>query len=217
MMRDGGRSSRERILEAAEELMSRRGFHAVSMREIAREAEVKLGSVTYHFGTKENLLAEIYARHTRPMNQRRRELLAEAERISDRAERLSAIIRAFVVPAFSSSADSAGGGARFTKLRAILSMEGNQTAGRIIAGAFDETTRAFVAAIGRCLPRATEAFILWRCHFLLGALYYTLVNGERINRLTDGQVDGQDHESAIEELVAATAASLKTSRGRMAA
>ncbi len=201
-------SRRERILEAGETLMSQRGFHAVSMREIAREAGANLGSVTYHFGTKENLLAEIYARHTVPMNRRRMELLVEAERISDRRERLSAIIRAFVVPAFSASADSAGGGARFTRLRAILSMEGNETAGRIIADAFDETTHAFVEALGRCLPGADEAFITWRLHFLLGALYYTLVGGERINRLTAGRCDGNDQQAAIEQLVSATADSL---------
>ncbi|MCZ7596824.1 MAG: hypothetical protein M5U09_02290 [Gammaproteobacteria bacterium] len=93
------------------------------------------------------------------MNQRRIELLAEAERISDRDERLSAIVRAFVVPAFCSSADSAGGGERFTRLRAMLSMEGNETAGRIIAAAFDDTTRAFIRAIGDCLPDAGEAHI----------------------------------------------------------
>lgn len=201
-------SSREAILEAALDLMSRRGFHAVSMREIARAAEVNLGSVTYHFGTKENLLAAIYERHTRPMNQRRVELLAEAERISDRDERLSAIIRAFVVPAFSSSADSAGGGARFTRLRALVSMEGNEVAGRIIAGAFDDTSRAFIEAIGRCLPEAGEAHVVWRSHFLLGALYYTLVNGERINRLSDGRLDGADAAVAIDQLVGAATASL---------
>lgn len=203
---DGG--SRLRILDAAEELMAERGFRGVSLRQIARAAGVNLGSVTYYFRTKENLLGQIYARHTRPMNQRRVELLAEAERISDRDERLSAIVRAFVVPAFCSSADSAGGGERFTRLRGMLSMEGNQTAGRIIAAAFDDTTRAFIRAIGDCLPEAGEAHIAWRCQFLLGALYYTLVTGERINRLTDDRVDGRDRAAAIDHLVDATTASL---------
>ncbi len=196
------------ILDAAEELMARRGYNGVSMRGIAREAGVNLGSVTYYFGTKENLLAEIYARHTRPMNRRRIKLLAAAETINGRQERLEAIVRAFVEPAFSSRADGSGGGERFTRLRAILSMEGNETAGRIIAAAFDDTTRTFLDAIGRCLPDSGRAHIAWRSQFLLGALYYTLVGGGRINRLTDGAVDGTDRERAIEELVAAATASL---------
>lgn len=206
-------STRDAILEAAETLMSERGYHAVGMREIARLAGINVGGVTYHFGTKENLLAAIYARHTRPMNQRRLDMLAEAERISDPDERLMAIIRAFVVPAFSSRSDLAGGGARFTRLRAILSMEGNEAASRIIAESFDETSNAIVDAIGRCVPNADREAIIWRCHFLLGALYYALVNADRIDRLSRGKASGSDHDRAIDELVRATAASMKELAG----
>ncbi|MRG71373.1 TetR family transcriptional regulator [Alphaproteobacteria bacterium HT1-32] len=206
-------STRDAILDAAETLMSERGFHAVGMREIARTAGINLGGVTYHFGTKENLLAEIYARHTRPMNQRRLDMLAEAERISDPDDRLLAIIRAFVVPAFSSRSDIAGGGARFTRLRAILSMEGNEAAKRIIAESFDETSSAIIDAIGRCVPDADRGSIVWRCHFLLGALYYALVSNDRIDRLAKGATSGSDHERAIDELVRSSAASLKDLAG----
>jgi AcrR family transcriptional regulator len=201
--------TREAILDAAELLMSQRGFNRVSLREIARESDVNLGSVTYHFGTKEKLLAAIYDRHTKPMNQRRLELLSEAGRITDRKERLHAIVRAFVIPAFSSQSDVAGGGARFTRIRAILSMEGNEAARNIIAASFDETTNLFVDAIAGCVPNADRGSILWRCHFLLGALYYTLVNGDRIDRLSGGMVKGSDHDRATEELVRATAAALQ--------
>ena len=203
------RSNREAILDAAEMLMSKRGFHGVSIRGIASEAGANQGSVTYHFGTKENLLAAIYERHCLPMNQRRIELLQEAERISNKDERLSAIIRAYVIPAFSSRSDVAGGGARFTKLRAILSMEGHEATRKIIAKAFDETSQIFVDAISRCVPNASRESIVWRCHFLLGSLYYTLVNSERVGRLTDGAADGEDFEIAIHELVRSTTASLK--------
>jgi len=199
---------REAVLEAAEELMSKKGFNGVSMRDIASRADVNLGSVTYHFGTKEKLLEFIYQRHTRPMNQRRIELLNEAERISNVDEKLSAIVRAYVLPAMHASGER-GGGARFTRLRAILSMEGHETAGRIIAEAFDETTHAFVDAIARVLPSADRSAIVWRCHFLLGALYYTLVNSDRVGRLSQQRADGEDRERAVDELVASTTASLK--------
>lgn len=203
------RSNREAIMAAAELLMSKRGFNGVSIREIAVEASANVGSVTYHFRTKENLLAAIYERHCPPMNQRRIELLQEAERISNQDERLSAIIRAFIIPAFSSRSDVAGGGARFTRLRAILSMEGHESTRQIIAKAFDDTSQIFVDAISRCVSNASRESIVWRCHFLLGSLYYSLVNSERVGRLTKGAADGGDFETAIHELVRATTASLK--------
>src|SRR3546814_14078423 len=67
-----------------------------------------VGSLTYHFGSKANLLREIYQRHTAPMNRRRLELLGEARRIQNPDERLMAILRAYVLPAYSPSSDQIG-------------------------------------------------------------------------------------------------------------
>ena len=50
---------------------------------------------------------------------------------------------------------------------------------------------------------------MWRSHFLLGALYYSLVTPERVSRLSRGAADGSDGPSAIEQLVCSTVASLQ--------
>jgi AcrR family transcriptional regulator len=200
---------REAILIAAEELFSTNGFNAVSVRDIAHAAGANPGSVTYHFKTKDGLLLEIYRRHCGPMNLRRSELLAAAKRVRDLQDRLEAIVRAYVLPAFTSGSDLAGGGARFTRLRAVMSAEGNEVARRIIAQTFDDTSHAFIDAIHESLPHIPRKDIVWRSHFLLGALYYTLVTPERVSRLSRGAADGSDAGHAIEELVRATVASLQ--------
>ena len=181
---------REAILSAAELLFSTRGFNAVSIRDIALEAGANPGSVTYHFKSKDGLLLEIYKRHCGPMNRRRIELLVAATRVRDVQDRLEAIVRAYVQPAFSSSSDLAGGGARFTRLRAVMSAEGNAV-GRIIAEIFDDTT---TPSSRRSTEPAASAAHPDRLaiHFLLGALYYTLVNPERVTRLSRGEADGAD-------------------------
>ena len=200
---------REAILAAAEELFSTNGFNAVSVRDIAQAAGANPGSVTYHFKTKDGLLLEIYRRHCGPMNLRRSELLAAAKRVRDLQDRLEAIVRAYVLPAFSSGNDLAGGGARFTRLRAVMSAEGNEVARKIIAQTFDDTSHAFIDAIHESLPHIPRTEIVWRTHFLLGALYYSLVTPERVSRLSRGEADGSDAANAIEQLVRATVASLQ--------
>jgi AcrR family transcriptional regulator len=200
---------REAILCAAEELFATNGFNAVSIRDIAAVAGANPGSVTYHFKIKDGLLLEIYQRHCGPMNRRRSELLAAARRVRDLQDRLEAIVRAYVLPAFSSGSDLAGGGARFTRLRAVMSAEGNEVARRIIAHTFDDTSHAFIDAINESLPHIPRTEIVWRSHFLLGALYYTLVTPERVSRLSRGGADGADAGDAIEQLVSATVASLQ--------
>src|SRR6201985_183071 len=200
---------REAILVAAEELFSTKGFSAVTVRDIAQAAGANPGSVTYHFRTKDDLLLEIYRRHCKPMNLRRAELLAAARRVRDLQDRLEAIVRAYVLPAFSSGNDLAGGGARFTRLRAVMSAEGNEVVRRIIAQTFDDNSNAFIEAIHDSLPQIPRKEIVWRSHFLLVALYYSLVTPARVSRLSRGTAEGSDAASAIEQLVRSTVASLQ--------
>jgi AcrR family transcriptional regulator len=194
---------RDALLDAAEALFAESGFGAVSLRDIARHADAHIGSLTYHFGTKIGLLGEIYRRHCGPMNARRLELLREAQRIHDPIERAQAIVRAYVIPAFSSLSDHDGGGARFTRLRAALSAESNPDARAIIAEAFDTTSHAFIDALHECAPHLSRADVVWRSQFLLGSLYYTLVNPERISRLSRGEADGADMTVAVDQIVRA--------------
>jgi DNA-binding transcriptional regulator YbjK len=49
---------REEILRAALRLIGSRGMHHVTHRDVAAEAGVPLGSTTYYFATKEELLSE---------------------------------------------------------------------------------------------------------------------------------------------------------------
>lgn len=50
--------SKERILDAVFKIVSEEGIAGVSARSVAREADVALGSVNYHFTDKHNLICE---------------------------------------------------------------------------------------------------------------------------------------------------------------
>ncbi len=66
----------------------------------------------------------------------------------------------------------------------------------------------FLSVCG-CLPKANRTSLVWRGHFLLGALYYTLLTPERIDRLMGQSNAGADGALVIDELVPATVASIK--------
>ncbi len=51
--------SRGRILDAAAALFRERGYSAVSLRDIAAGADMKAGSVYYHFASKEEIVLEV--------------------------------------------------------------------------------------------------------------------------------------------------------------
>lgn len=49
------KSTKLKLLDVAKELFASRGYHSVSTRELAEQAGVNLGSITYHFESKQNL------------------------------------------------------------------------------------------------------------------------------------------------------------------
>jgi AcrR family transcriptional regulator len=51
---------KDRILYEAEVLFARRGFYAVTVREITKAARCNLAAVNYHFGNKQNLYMEVF-------------------------------------------------------------------------------------------------------------------------------------------------------------
>jgi len=52
----------ERVLDAAERLFAERGFAGTSVRDITDAAGANLGAVNYHFRSKAQLYAEVFAR-----------------------------------------------------------------------------------------------------------------------------------------------------------
>jgi DNA-binding transcriptional regulator YbjK len=54
---------RDRLIDAALTVIAERGVAGTTHREIARAADVPLGSMTYHFASLDEILAEAFTRH----------------------------------------------------------------------------------------------------------------------------------------------------------
>src|SRR5207245_6980856 len=71
--------TRSAILAAAERLYADRGFGDVTLRDIVAEANVNLAAVNYHFGTKDELIAELFVTRSLATNRERLNELKLAE------------------------------------------------------------------------------------------------------------------------------------------
>ncbi len=78
--RPGPRSANRRrdLLDAAARLFARQGFHAASMRDIARAVGMLPGSLYYHFASKDALLLAVYAEGVRRIAERVDDAVASA-------------------------------------------------------------------------------------------------------------------------------------------
>lgn len=62
------RSVREKILAAAVQLFAEYGYHAATMRDIARVTGIQAASIYYHYANKQALLVEVMETHMRNLN-----------------------------------------------------------------------------------------------------------------------------------------------------
>lgn len=62
--------TRKKVIKAASELFNEVGYENISMRQIARRADINLASINYYFESKQNLLGEILKRGYLKLEQR---------------------------------------------------------------------------------------------------------------------------------------------------
>ena len=85
-------SGKQRILEAAERLFALKGFLEVSAADIAREAQVAHGLLFHHFGSMEDLYAEVSRVAAQEMNVEQ----AKSFRGNTAREKVASFLRAHV-------------------------------------------------------------------------------------------------------------------------
>ena len=90
--------TRTAILSAAERLYADRGFGDVTLRDIVAAADVNLAAVNYHFGSKDELIAELFVTRSLATNRERLNELKAAEEAGGGRAGIDAILRALVGP-----------------------------------------------------------------------------------------------------------------------
>lgn len=77
-MKKSESGTRERILDAAEQIFATCGFEGASVRAITKLAKVNLSVVYYHFENKEALLFAVFDNYIKPLMTRQAEMLDAA-------------------------------------------------------------------------------------------------------------------------------------------
>lgn len=171
-----GRDTRERILDAAERLFAQKGFHLTSMRTLAREAQVNLASISYHFGSKEALLEKVIERRLRPLNQLRMEKLKTVRETAvreGRRPRAKDALRAFIEPAFAFN-ESLPVNKSFLALAGQAFSESDGTVRIIFTRQIEPLFSLLFEIMKEALPDLPEDVLFWRLHFTIGALGHAM-------------------------------------------
>ena len=198
-------STKDRILGAAEELFAQFGFSGTSLRQVTSRADVNIAAVNYHFGSKENLVNEVFRRRMDEMSAQRLQRLHEAaaRQVCD----LEEVLAAFVEPALALAQDRHGGGA-FIRVIARAYAEKNDSLRRFLSDQYGHVLREFAKAIAACVPGLSKEELYWRLDFLSGALTYAMADFGTIKR-PSGVSETAHRSRAARELIRFAAAGLR--------
>jgi AcrR family transcriptional regulator len=193
--------TRTAILAAAERLYADRGFGDVTLRDIVAEANVNLAAVNYHFGSKDELIAELFVTRSLALNRERLRELKAAEDAGGGIAEISDILRALVGPTLRGCLGPNNQRSTAARFMIRVSIESVPPIRRIRNREIDHL-RKFVAAMRRSLPGHGDVELYWGLHFALAMAQQTVRDSERLTKLSDGKCDVDDVEGIIARVVA---------------
>ena len=173
------------ILLAAERLFADRGFHGVSIRDIADEAGVQFALVGYYYGPKMDLYHEIFRQRSGYIQQRL-ESLALAQKTAEPEHLLEEIVKAFVLPVLEVARQPEG--RYFLRLIQRGMSEQLREDEALIRDMFDPLAHAFIDALADAVPGATRGTAACCYQFALGSLLHH-VTDRRIEGLSCGEFE----------------------------
>lgn len=178
--KDAHSDALERILAAAELEFAERGFDGAGMKALAARADVSQSLLHYHFGSKDKLYSAVIQSRSSQINSERLTHLGAVDMSADNC--LAQVFRAMFAPALGPS----GGGRAYARIFAGL-IAGHERDQALVRVNYDETAKAFIAALQDCLPGITalDAAQIYQC--ALGVMATALTRDGRAQRLVESE------------------------------
>ncbi|ANT91439.1 TetR/AcrR family transcriptional regulator [Bordetella pertussis] len=183
-------STREIILETAEQLFAQQGHDGTSMRQITSAAGVNLAAVNYHFGSKEALVQAVLKRRLEEVNRERLRLLDELEAAAGGAPlKPSQIVDAFFGTLLRLAASPDHAGKSFLPLLERTMTDPSGFIRTLFAEEYADVMERYKNALFAALPGVPRAEIMWRFQFMLGATSYAIMGTDTLRFVTGWTFD----------------------------
>lgn len=181
-------STREKILDTAEECFAREGIASASIRTITSLAEVNLGAITYHFGSKDNLVVEVFKRRMGPLTQERIDLLTAAhDEVGDQPVPLRKVLEAIVLPQVKVVREHP----QFIRFLVHMKHDPNDTFIQIFNNEFDHFYQQLRTALRAALPPMTDNEFFLKLHFMIHLMDFIPEQDFHLQQLLGGPLESE--------------------------
>ncbi len=202
--------SKQRLLEAAEQLFADRGFESVSVRDVTQAAGANVAAINYHFGSRDGLVATVVTRYLAPINDERLIRIESLERkFPGKSVPLEEVLDAFVRPLAGAVRKSELNERLFCQLMGrIFTMRGDGLPKDLVSQ-MQAVSDRFIRVLGKALPTLSQEELVWRMHFVVGSMVHMLTHEDMLHRLTQGASGTPSMEVTLGRFIRFAAAGLR--------
>ena len=200
-------NTKDRLLDTAERLFAEKGVKETSVRDITKAADSHLSSVNYHFSTKYGLIRAVISRRIRPLNRRRLELLEslKAEAGGDPVP-VEKLLYALIIPGLEMYSEYPN----FLLLAGRMISDPDKRIHRLFASQLDDFFLKIKELLQKSLTDIPEDELMWRIHFVIGAMIHTWTNHSDLEIRSKGVCKIGDKDEMVKRLVSFCAAGLRS-------
>jgi AcrR family transcriptional regulator len=205
----GGRA---RLLDVAEQLFAEKGYDAATTREIAARAGDTLGTVSYHFKSKERLYADVLRRRFDELNNHRRAVYQDfVAKRGGKAPSLEETITAIMMPVMQLAMSDEPGWRNYLTIfcRQMYGTDDDHYA--LLSELIDPIGAEFSGWLSAAAPSASSVNIAHAYVFVIGCIfdYINQSKRDRLSRLTGGLATAADFPAVSQRLLTFVVAGAK--------
>jgi AcrR family transcriptional regulator len=193
--------TKTQILKKTEKLIYKKGMEVISLRTIAAEAKSNVAAVNYHFGSKDNLVLEIFSKHLAFLDAERDKLLSEAEeRTGNAIPSVADLVKAFLYPWTEFKKAHPQFMNNFFQFYSFYSRERGDSRtryGNVIQKAAASAYKRFSEGVFAALPDVDRRILIKRMNMAIITAASYVINGLIIENI----VQLSDCEISLEEIV----------------
>jgi AcrR family transcriptional regulator len=205
---DATRSTKERLLDAAESLFARHGFEGTSLRAVTQAADTSLSAANYHFGSKEALVHAALVRRLEPQNRRRLEAIDALEEASSRDLSVEALLAAFLRPSFEAQRESPEDARRLREVAAQLYADPHAVMSELRLELFAPVISRYIDALERLLPDRSREAVTVDFQFFIGVMVHVMSGKTRLTWESAGPPSIPD-DQILERMISFATAGLR--------
>ena len=203
-------STKQKILDAAEQLFAERGFADTSLRMITGVAEVNLASVNYHFGSKKELIKAVMDRYLSVFMPAAEQALLQ--QLAAPHSNLHQVFGCFVAPLMTLTRVHPRGPEVFLQLLGRGYIDNQGFLRWFIINHYGSVLNHFNQAIQAAAPHLSHADLFWRLHFTLGTVVFTMASSDALRDIAQTDFNEEiDIEGLVHKLIPYLAAGVAAS------